>query len=279
MFAPAARVVRRAGVGIPGGHRGRLDARPHGRLQRARSVRLLLAFPGPARLPCVERVLGPAGRGLDRPVGAGRGAGSVDLVDHAAPAARLKRAADAVQPAGAPADAGADQLAGRIEWPAYGRRATEPSRCPAPVTARSFRVTILRAAFPAGATAREQQARAVGIGSVSVAGLEAGRDPGERSPARAVRDGRGVGLRAPRAAGAAGHGRGARRRPAAAAPPPAAAAPPPRADGRRRAAHRLAPGPVQRRPAAAELAGAVACRGARLGRARGRRRATSARAR
>ena len=46
----------------------------------------------------------------------------------------------------------------------------EPSLLPSAVTARSFRVTILRAAFPAGATAREQQARAVGIGSVSVRG-------------------------------------------------------------------------------------------------------------
>jgi hypothetical protein len=42
---------------------------------------------------------------------------------------------------------------------------------PSAVTARSFRVTILRAAFPAGATPRDRQAAAVGIGSVSVPGL------------------------------------------------------------------------------------------------------------
>jgi hypothetical protein len=65
----------------------------------------------------------------------------------------------------------------RVSWPggsstplAVGADGTVS--LPSAVTARSFRVTILRAAFPAGATVREQQARAVGIGSVSVAGLK-----------------------------------------------------------------------------------------------------------
>ena len=166
-----------------------------------------------------------AGRGLDRPVGAGRGAGPVDLVDHAAPAARVERAADAVQPSSSPADAGPDQLARGIERPlAVGADGTVALA--GPVTARSFRVTVLRAAFPAGATAREQQVRAVGIGAVVGRGPASRSRSRERSPARAVRDGGGVGLRAPRAAGAAGHGRRARRRPAAAAPPPAGAPPP-----------------------------------------------------
>jgi hypothetical protein len=64
----------------------------------------------------------------------------------------------------------------RISWPGG---SSAPLRVgpdgtvalPAAVTARGFRVTMLRAAFPAAATARQQQARAVGIGSVSVAGL------------------------------------------------------------------------------------------------------------
>ena len=83
----------------------------------------------------------------------------------------VERAADAVHPARAPADAGADQLAGRIERPAHGRRGR--NRRPAqPGHRAQLPRDVLRAAFPAGATAREQQARAVGIGSVSVAGLK-----------------------------------------------------------------------------------------------------------
>ncbi len=42
---------------------------------------------------------------------------------------------------------------------------------PHPVRARALRLTILAAAFPAGATSTQQQARAVGIGSLSVPGL------------------------------------------------------------------------------------------------------------
>src|SRR6185312_14619263 len=65
----------------------------------------------------------------------------------------------------------------RISWPG-GSTAPLPVGAdgsvalPSPVTARSFRVTVLGAVFPAGTTARQQQARAVGIGSVSVAGLK-----------------------------------------------------------------------------------------------------------
>jgi arabinofuranan 3-O-arabinosyltransferase len=65
----------------------------------------------------------------------------------------------------------------RISWPGGSSGplsvgADGTASLPGAVTAHSFRVTILRAAFPAGATAREQQARAVGIGAVSVAGLK-----------------------------------------------------------------------------------------------------------
>ena len=42
---------------------------------------------------------------------------------------------------------------------------------PRPARARSFRLTILDAAFPAGLTARQQFTRAVGIGELSVAGV------------------------------------------------------------------------------------------------------------
>jgi hypothetical protein len=42
---------------------------------------------------------------------------------------------------------------------------------PRPVRSRSFRITILKAAFPAGLSARQHAARAVGIGSVWVPGL------------------------------------------------------------------------------------------------------------
>jgi arabinofuranan 3-O-arabinosyltransferase len=42
---------------------------------------------------------------------------------------------------------------------------------PHPVRARAFRLTILRAQFPAGLTARARSARAVGIGTLSVPGL------------------------------------------------------------------------------------------------------------
>jgi hypothetical protein len=65
----------------------------------------------------------------------------------------------------------------RISWPG-GSTAPLPVGADgsvalaSPVTARSFRVTVLGAVFPAGSTARRQQARAVGIGSVSVAGLK-----------------------------------------------------------------------------------------------------------
>ncbi|MGA2008915.1 MAG: alpha-(1-_3)-arabinofuranosyltransferase family protein [Solirubrobacteraceae bacterium] len=44
---------------------------------------------------------------------------------------------------------------------------------PRPVTARAFRLTILSAAFPAGATAQQRQALAVGIGALSVPGIPA----------------------------------------------------------------------------------------------------------
>ena len=99
---------------------------------RARPVRLLLAFPGPARLPRVERVLGPA-----------RAPGWIGLWAPAEapdpwiswttprPLRVVERAADAVQPARPPADAGADQLARRIERAARGRRRRNRRPCPA----------------------------------------------------------------------------------------------------------------------------------------------------
>ncbi len=48
---------------------------------------------------------------------------------------------------------------------------------PAPAQARSFRVTVLGAAFPATATARQRDAKAVGIGVLSVPGLASVRIP------------------------------------------------------------------------------------------------------
>jgi arabinofuranan 3-O-arabinosyltransferase len=48
---------------------------------------------------------------------------------------------------------------------------------PQPVSARSFRLTVLAAAFPGGATTRQRAARAVGIASLSVPGLTAPRIP------------------------------------------------------------------------------------------------------
>lgn len=65
----------------------------------------------------------------------------------------------------------------RISWPGGSSAplsvgADGTVALPSAVTARSFRVTVLGAAFPPGATARQQQARAVGIGSVAVAGLK-----------------------------------------------------------------------------------------------------------
>lgn len=48
---------------------------------------------------------------------------------------------------------------------------------PRPVTARAFRLTVLAAAFPAGATARQRRAEAVGIGALSVPGLAPVRIP------------------------------------------------------------------------------------------------------
>ncbi|MGZ4259475.1 MAG: alpha-(1-_3)-arabinofuranosyltransferase domain-containing protein [Solirubrobacteraceae bacterium] len=65
----------------------------------------------------------------------------------------------------------------RISWPGgssgpLGVGADGTVALPSAVTARSFRVTVLRAAFPATATGRQRQARAVGIGSVSVAGIK-----------------------------------------------------------------------------------------------------------
>jgi arabinofuranan 3-O-arabinosyltransferase len=44
---------------------------------------------------------------------------------------------------------------------------------PAPVRARGFRLTVLQARFPPGASAREREAPAVGIGAISVPGLPA----------------------------------------------------------------------------------------------------------
>ena len=48
---------------------------------------------------------------------------------------------------------------------------------PTPIRASSFRLTVLDAAFPAAATVRQRQARAVGIGAVSVPGLAPVRMP------------------------------------------------------------------------------------------------------
>ena len=107
-------------------------------------------------------------------------------------------------------------------------------------------MTILRAAFPAGATAREQQGRAVGIGSVSVAGLKPVAIPvsgplhAPCGTAAVSVSGRRVPLAPQGTVAELDAGRPfratalrQRRRPGA--------------DGRRRASHRLASGPVQRR--------------------------------
>ena len=48
---------------------------------------------------------------------------------------------------------------------------------PSPVRARSFTLTVLQASFPAGATGRERQAPAVGIGRIVVPGLNVQRIP------------------------------------------------------------------------------------------------------
>ena len=183
-----------------------------------------------------------------------------------------QRAADAVHPAGAPADAGADR-AGRADrvGPLHGRRGW--NRLPAQ---RGHRAEPPRDDPERGVPGRRHrpraQARAVGIGSVSVAGLEPVAIPASgplHAPcgtAAVSVSGRRVPL-APQGTVAeldAG-------RPLRATACGSGAAPVPMGAGVQ--SHRLASGPVQRRPAAAELAGAVACRGASLGRPRRRRRA------
>jgi arabinofuranan 3-O-arabinosyltransferase len=70
----------------------------------------------------------------------------------------------------------------KLSWPGG---ATAPLRVapdgeltlPTPVRARSFRLTVLDAAFPAGTTDQERQANAVGIGALSVPGLVPVRIP------------------------------------------------------------------------------------------------------
>ena len=215
-------------MGVPRGQRGRLDARPAGGLHRARTVRLLLALPGPARAT-VRRARSRAvparagsvcGRPPRRRIPGSRG-------PRRARCASQQPAPDAVQPAGAPSHAGADQLAGRIERRRSRVGADGTVALPSAVTARSFRVTVLRAAFPATATASAAPGPGGGHRLGVRCGHQAGRDSRERSAARAVRDGRGVGRRPPGAAGAAGQRRRTRRRQAAprrgrAAPPPPA---------------------------------------------------------
>ncbi len=66
----------------------------------------------------------------------------------------------------------------RLSWPggASAPLVVSPSGevvLPAPVRARTFTLTVAQAAFPAGATARQREAKAVGIGSISLPGLAA----------------------------------------------------------------------------------------------------------
>ena len=70
----------------------------------------------------------------------------------------------------------------RLSWPG-GATAALPVApdgavtLPRPVRARAFRLTVLSAAFPAAATAQQRQAKAVGIGALSVPGLAPVRIP------------------------------------------------------------------------------------------------------
>ncbi|HEY3728102.1 MAG TPA: alpha-(1-_3)-arabinofuranosyltransferase family protein [Solirubrobacteraceae bacterium] len=64
----------------------------------------------------------------------------------------------------------------RVSWPGGSTPALTVAAdgtvtLPHPARARAFRITILKAAFPAGLTARQLAARGVGIGSLSVPGL------------------------------------------------------------------------------------------------------------
>ena len=56
---------------------------------------------------------------------------------------------------------------------------------PRPARARAFRLTIMEARFPAGATRRERATRAVGVGSLSVPGLRPIAGPPAAGPLRA----------------------------------------------------------------------------------------------
>jgi hypothetical protein len=65
----------------------------------------------------------------------------------------------------------------RLSWPGGSTAALTVGAggtvtLPAPANARSFRLTILDASFPAGASARARQAPAVGIGAIAVPGLK-----------------------------------------------------------------------------------------------------------
>ena len=261
VFAPAARALPRRRLGLPGGQRGGLDARPARRLPRAGHVRLLEPLSGSARLPRLERVrpatAARAGSGVwDRPRRRRRGSRGARRARCASRRLRL-RAVDACRCAG--------RRVVQLSWPggatpaAAGGRRRRPSRCREPVRARVVprRPSSAPRSRPAPprASARPQ---AVGIGSLVGARAGAGaRSPRKRSAARALRHRRGHGRRPPRAAAAVrarspqlDAGRPLR---AAAAARRAALAD---ARCRRRPADPLAARAVQRRPAAAALAGA-----------------------
>ena len=138
--------------------------------QRRRDVRVLRALPGPARASAPRaRSTARRGRGSARGwTGAPRGC------EWTTPAAR--------DGARAAARAAARDACGGRRWcgcvadgarDARARRSPRTARVtlPEPLRGRTFRLEILRAAFPAGATGVERQRRAVGIREITGAGV------------------------------------------------------------------------------------------------------------
>ena len=268
VFAPAARDVLRAGLGVPGSRRGRL------------ALDRLAGYTGPDRFDSSSRFQDQPGYRASSAFSGRAGAGWIGL--WAPPDARIAwiswttprplRLSSlrpySVQRAGAPSDGGADELARRIQRPAAGRREGTVDAAERRHRAQPFRVTVLDAAFPATVTGASVRPARSGIGSVSLRASSRSRSRAAVA-ARAVRHGCGVGRRPPGAA--APRGSVADSTPASRSPPRGVGAAT-AADAEWAPAYSgsVASRPVQRRSAALRLAGAVAGRIDRLGRPRRR---------